>query len=69
MCIRDSITLELPVRAAPRHRLIRLYISPLEHENESIGAVALLEDITEIRNLEQIRTDFAANVTLSLIHI
>lgn len=62
----ELITLELPVRAAPRHRLIRLYISPLEHENESIGAVALLEDITEIRNLEQIRTDFAANVTHEL---
>ena len=62
----ELITLELPVRAAPRHRLIRLYISPLEHENESIGAVALMEDITEIRNLEQIRTDFAANVTHEL---
>ena len=60
------VTLELPVRAAPRHRLIRLYVSPLEHENESIGAVALLEDITELRNLEQMRTDFAANVTHEL---
>lgn len=59
-------TIELPVRAAPRHRLIRLYISPLEHEDESIGAVALMEDITEIRNLEQMRTDFAANVTHEL---
>lgn len=62
----ELVTLELPVRAAPRHRLIRLYVSPLEHENESIGAVALLEDITELRNLEQMRTDFAANVTHEL---
>ena len=62
----ELFTLELPVRAAPRHRLIRLYISPLEHEDESIGAVALLEDITELRNLEQMRTDFAANVTHEL---
>lgn len=62
----ELVTLELPVRATPRHRLIRLYVSPLEHENESIGAVALLEDITELRNLEQMRTDFAANVTHEL---
>lgn len=62
----ELFTIELPVRAAPRHRLIRLYISPLEHENESIGAVALMEDITELRNLEQMRTDFAANVTHEL---
>lgn len=62
----ELVTLELPVRAAPRHRLIRLYVSPLEHEDENIGAVALLEDITELRNLEQMRTDFAANVTHEL---
>lgn len=62
----ELFTLELPVRAAPRHRLIRLYVSALEHENESIGAVALMEDITELRNLEQMRTDFAANVTHEL---
>ena len=62
----ELVTLELPVRATPRHRLIRLYVSPREHENESIGAVALLEDITELRRLEQVRTDFAANVSHEL---
>lgn len=62
----ELYTVELPVRAAPRHRLIRLYISALEHEDENIGAVALMEDVTELRNLEQMRTDFAANVTHEL---
>lgn len=59
----ELYTVELPVRIASEQRQLRLYVSPLEQENESIGAVALIEDITELRNLEQMRTDFAANVT------
>ncbi|MDR3085315.1 MAG: PAS domain-containing protein [Christensenellaceae bacterium] len=57
---------ELPVRANPGHRLLRIYSSALRHGSEKVGAVALLEDITQLRNLEQMRTDFAANVTHEL---
>lgn len=57
---------ELSVRTNPGHRLIRGYLSRLDHEGETYGAVALLEDITDLRNLEQMRTDFAANVTHEL---
>lgn len=64
---KDELTqVELPVRAEPRHRLLRAYISGLEHDGGAIGAVALLEDITQLRHLEEMRTDFAANVTHEL---
>ena len=70
---KDQLTqVELPVRTdlreedAVRHKLIRAYISGLEHDGGAIGAVALMEDITQLRHLEQMRIDFAANVTHEL---
>ncbi len=48
------------------HRPIRLYVSPMIEDNKTVGAVALVEDITELRRLEQVRTDFAANVSHEL---
>ncbi|MBQ4158389.1 MAG: PAS domain S-box protein [Clostridia bacterium] len=44
-------------------RPLRIYASPLYREGESAGVIAVIEDITEIRKLEQLRTDFAANVS------
>lgn len=57
---------ELPVRVNQENRLLRLYITGLQQENQSIGALALIEDITELRRLEQVRVDFVANVTHEL---
>lgn len=48
------------------HRPLRLYVSPMRKENEVVGALAMVEDITELRRLEQVRTDFAANVSHEL---
>ena len=48
------------------HRPLRLYISPMKQDGWSVGAVALIEDITELKRMEQIRTDFAANVSHEL---
>ena len=45
---------------------IRLYITPMMKDNQVVGAVALVEDVTELRRLEQVRTDFAANVSHEL---
>ena len=45
---------------------IRLYVSPMRSGEDVVGAVALIADITEIRSLEQVRTDFAANVSHEL---
>ncbi|MBR6220822.1 MAG: PAS domain S-box protein [Clostridia bacterium] len=48
------------------HRPLRLYVSPMRREDDVVGALAIVEDITELRRLEQVRTDFAANVSHEL---
>ncbi len=62
----EMYTADLPVRIEKENRLLRLYITGLVHENQSIGALALIEDITELRRLENVRVDFVANVTHEL---
>lgn len=47
-------------------RPLRLYVTDMRREGDALGAVALIEDITELRKLEQVRTDFAANVSHEL---
>ena len=61
-------TNEVAARAADRrgHRPLRLYVSPMRNDGQVVGALAMVEDITEIRRLEQVRTDFAANVSHEL---
>lgn len=44
-------------------RPLRMYASPLVREGKTGGFLSVVEDITEIKNLEQLRTDFAANVS------
>lgn len=48
------------------HRPLRLYVSPMRQDGRIQGALAIVEDITELRRLEQVRTDFAANVSHEL---
>ena len=48
------------------HRPLRLYVSPMRQDGQVVGALAMVEDITELRRLEQVRTDFAANVSHEL---
>ena len=48
------------------HRPLRLYVSPMRREGMVVGALAIVEDITELRRLEEVRTDFAANVSHEL---
>ena len=48
------------------HRPLRLYVSPMKQDDQVIGALAMIEDISELRSLEQVRTDFAANVSHEL---
>lgn len=48
------------------HRPLRLYVSPMRQDDRVVGALAIVEDITELRRLEQVRTDFAANVSHEL---
>ncbi len=48
------------------HVPLRLYVSPMMKDGKAVGAVALVEDITELRRLEQVRTDFSVNVSHEL---
>lgn len=47
-------------------RPLRLYVSPMRQDGKVVGALAIVEDITELKRLEQVRTDFAANVSHEL---
>jgi len=48
------------------NRPLRMYVSVMREDGRVVGALALVEDITNLRMLEQLRTDFAANVSHEL---
>ncbi|MBQ6373705.1 MAG: PAS domain S-box protein [Clostridia bacterium] len=48
------------------HRPLRLYVSAMKQDGYVVGALAIVEDITELRRLEEVRSDFAANVSHEL---
>ena len=53
----------------PMEKILKIYTNPIKLENDPtrvIGIVALMEDVTEIRKLEQMRSDFVANVSHEL---
>jgi len=50
----------------PLKRVIQINISPIFEKNKVIGSVAVVHDITQIRNLETMRSDFVANVSHEL---
>jgi len=52
----------------PVHRILSMHSNPMivDEENDVIGVVILIQDITEIRKLERMRKDFVANVSHEL---
>jgi len=51
----------------PTERVIEVNLSPINGPNgQNFGLVAVLHDISELRRLERIRTDFVANVSHEL---
>ncbi len=51
----------------PTERIIEVQLSPITGpEEQNLGLVVVLHDITELRRLERIRTDFVANVSHEL---
>lgn len=58
---RDTLDLYGPPRT-----VLDLTARPLSGESEGLGAVVLMEDVTERRRLEAIRRDFVANISHEL---
>jgi two-component system phosphate regulon sensor histidine kinase PhoR len=51
----------------PEERTFEAHLSPIRHPDGTIaGAVAVLHDVTEVRRLERIRSEFVANVSHEL---
>ncbi|WP_392486458.1 two-component system histidine kinase PnpS [Haloimpatiens sp. FM7315] len=50
----------------PHDRILRIKIADIINRSEHIGRVAVLQDITDIRRLENMRSEFVANVSHEL---
>lgn len=61
----DQVEEDILLRAA-RDRIIRVRGTPLRDPSGEGGAVMVVEDITDIRHLENVRRDFVANVSHEL---
>lgn len=61
----EPVTYELPF-LVPEPRTFRLHLTPLKKNDKIVGLVAILRDITELRRLEKMRTQFVANVSHEL---
>jgi two-component system sensor histidine kinase SenX3 len=59
----DTQTLDL---FGPPRRTLVLTTAPLDDERRSIGAVAVIEDVSGRRRLEAVRRDFVANISHEL---
>jgi two-component system phosphate regulon sensor histidine kinase PhoR len=60
-----SREMEVELTGAPERHL-DMQVAPVFERNECIGAVAVLYDITRLRQLERMRRDFVANVSHEL---
>ncbi|MGH4137174.1 two-component system histidine kinase PnpS [Clostridium sp.] len=50
----------------PKERQLRIKTADIINRSEHIGTVAVVQDITEVKKLEQMRTQFVANVSHEL---
>ncbi|MFF2483962.1 two-component system histidine kinase PnpS [Paenibacillus sp. NPDC058071] len=70
--IQEGLTLRETIREEitfyfPEERLLELHIVPIYHDvNEFGGVLLVLQDVTAIRRLERMRSEFVANVSHEL---
>ncbi|HHW41174.1 MAG TPA: cell wall metabolism sensor histidine kinase WalK [Syntrophomonadaceae bacterium] len=60
---KQALTAEFKL---PNNKFILAHVSLLQENGETFGAVAVLQDITGLRRLEELRRDFVANVSHEL---
>ncbi|HHV61656.1 MAG TPA: phosphate regulon sensor histidine kinase PhoR [Firmicutes bacterium] len=52
---------------SPEEMILRVHVTAIKGENDrAVGAVAVIQDVTELRRLEQVRTEFVGNVSHEL---
>lgn len=56
----EEITLKKPLK------VLKITTTPLKSDHNIIGAILVIEDITEVRNIEEIGSEFVTNVTHEL---
>ena len=61
----ETLTEEIEL-LLPEERIFRLRLAPIKQEEEIAGVVVSLRDITEIRKLQVMRTEFVSNVSHEL---
>ena len=61
----ERVTTNVDLHAEPR-RSYEVEAGPIERQGETLGAVALVHDITEHHRIESVRRDFVANVSHEL---
>ena len=68
--VRDNrpLTNEIII-SPPQNKILRIYASPIKSKTEAgtnLGGIVYIEDITNLKKLEQIKTEFVSNVTHEL---
>ncbi|WP_169312000.1 two-component system histidine kinase PnpS [Syntrophobotulus glycolicus] len=67
--LRDSMEKNVPQMELINieEKIIRVYANPIKgHQNENMGGIVTMLDITNIKKLEQMRTEFVSNVSHEL---
>lgn len=62
----EEIVIRDEIKTGSPEREMTVYAAPLNKEKSAEGALAVVSDVTEMRRLQQLRSEFVANVTHEL---
>lgn len=70
-CLKEALQIDGVVRKEMKllpgsERIMMVYAAPLNAEDAKEGGLLVLSDVTEVRRLQQLRSEFVANVTHEL---